>query len=314
MSVLPQGWVGGTTLNPAITSYDTLSVRIQHQLGAPLINLEITDQQMYENITDAIEYFTKWAGYTEEYLIFDSKLYVPGVGLKVDDLINRTHRVTNRVTNVTSVTGVNDYEYDYDLASYRKVVDCFSFDKGEDTGINTLFTLEQAMSQQIYSSYLVAGNAGFDLVTWEVLKGFIDTRDKVLAMKPHFRFDSRNQIFKIIPEPQSTHTYLGVVGCYIEKPIKDVIKERWVQKYVLAQAKITICRAREKYTGTNLFGGGSVNINMLAEGLAEKEKLEQELMNSYSDNSPPAFYIGVLTALLIPAFLCVQNTVQSIIS
>ena len=76
MSVLPQGWVGGTTLNPAITSYDTLSVRIQHQLGAPLINLEITDQQMYENITDAIEYFTKWAGYTEEYLIFDSKFYV----------------------------------------------------------------------------------------------------------------------------------------------------------------------------------------------------------------------------------------------
>ena len=314
MSVLPQGWVGGTTLNPAITSYDTLSVRIQHQLGAPLINLEITDEQMYQNITDAIEYFTKWAGYTEEYMIFDSKLYVPGVGIKVDDLINRTHRVTNRVTNVTSVTGVNDYEYDYDLASYRKVVDCFSFDKGEDTGINTLFTLEQAMSQSIYSSYMVAGNAGFDLVTWEVLKGFIDTRDKVLAMKPHFRFDSRNQILKIIPEPQSMHTYLGVVGCYIEKPIKDVIKERWVQKYVHAQAKITICRAREKYTGTNLFGGGSVNINMLAEGLADKEKLEQELMSSYIDNFPPAFFINGLLALLIPAFLCVQNTLQSIVS
>jgi hypothetical protein len=313
MSVLPQGWVGGTTLNPAITSYDTLSVRIQHQLGAPLINLEITDQQMYENITDAIEYFTKWAGYTEEYMIFDSKLYVPGVGIKVDDLINRTHRVTNRVTNVTSVTGVNDYEYDYDLASYRKVVDCFSFDKGEDTGINTLFTLEQAMSQSIYSSYMVAGNAGFDLVTWEVLKGFIDTRDKVLAMKPHFRFDSRNQILKIIPEPQTMHTYLGVVGCYIEKPIKDVIKERWVQKYVHAQAKITICRAREKYTGTNLFGGGSVNTNMLAEGLAEKEKLEQELMSSYIDNTPPCFFINTLVSLLIPAFLCVQNTLQSIV-
>jgi hypothetical protein len=313
MSVLPQGWVGGTTLNPAITSYDTLSVRIQHQLGAPLINLEITDQQMYENITDAIEYFTKWAGYTEEYLIFDSKLYVPGVGIKVDDLINRTHRVTNRVTNVTSVTGVNDYEYDYDLASYRKVVDCFSFDKGEDTGINTLFTLEQAMANSIYSSYMVGGNMGFDLVTWEVLKGFIDTRDKVLAMKPHFRFDSRNQILKIIPEPQSMHTYLGVVGCYIEKPIKDVIKERWVQKYVHAQAKITICRAREKYTGTNLFGGGSVNTNMLAEGLADKEKLEQELMSSYIDNTPPCFFINTLVSLLIPAFLCVQNTLQSIV-
>ena len=292
MSVLPQGWIGGTTLNPAITSYDTLSVRIQHQLGAPLINLEITDEQIYQNITDAIEYFTKWAGYTEEYMIFDSKLYVPGVGIKVDELINRTHKVTNRITNVTSVTGVNDYEYDYDLASYRKVVDCFSFDKGEDTGINTLFTLEQAMASQVYNSYMVGGGFGFDLVTWEVLKGFIDTRDKVLAMKPHFRFDSRNQIFKIIPEPQSTHTYLGVVGCYIEKPIKDVIKERWVQKYASCLCKITICRTREKFSGTNLFGGGSLNINMLAEGLADKEKLEQELMSSYIDNMPPIFFLN----------------------
>ena len=314
MSVLPQGWRGSTTLNTSITSYDTLSVRIQHQLGAPLINLEVFDEQVYSFIDEAMELFTKWAGYTEEYLIFDSKLYVPGVGIKVDDLINRTHRVTNRVTDVTSVSGVYDYEYDYDLASYRKVVDCFSFDKGEDTGINTLFTLEQAMANQTYSSYMV-GNMGFDLVTWEVLKGFIDTRDKVLAMTPHFRFDSRNQIFKIIPEPQSTHTYLGVVGCYIERPIKELIKEKFVHKFTLCLTRIAIGLVRGKFNGTNLFAGGTVNYtDMLSQGLADKEKLEQELMNSYIDNTPAKFFIGSIVALLIPAFLCVQNTVQSIIS
>jgi hypothetical protein len=292
MSVLPQGWRGSTTLNTSITSYDTLSVRIQHQLGAPLINLEVFDEQVYSFIDEAMELFTKWAGYTEEYMIFDSKLYVPGVGIKVDDLINRTHRVTNRVTDVTSVTGVYDYEYDYDLASYRKVVDCFSFDKGEDTGINTLFTLEQAMSNSIYSSYMV-GNMGFDLVTWEVLKGFIDTRDKVLAMTPHFRFDSRNQILKILPEPQSTHTYLGVVGCYIERPIKELIKEKFIHKYVLALTRVAIALVRGKFNGTNLFAGGSVNFaDMLSQGLADKEKLEQELMNSYIDSTPPRFLIG----------------------
>ena len=313
MSVLPQGWRGSTTLNTSITSYDTLSVRIQHQLGAPLINLEVFDEQVYSFIDEAMELFTKWAGYTEEYMIFDSKLYVPGVGIKVDDLINRTHRVTNRVTDVTSVSGVYDYEYDYDLASYRKVVDCFSFDKGEDTGINTLFTLEQAMSNSIYSSYMV-GNMGFDLVTWEVLKGFIDTRDKVLAMTPHFRFDSRNQIFKIIPEPKSTHTYLGVVGCYIERPIKELIKEKFIHKYTLCLTRIAIGLVRGKFNGTNLFAGGSVNFaDMLSQGLADKEKLEQELMNNYIDSVPARFMIGVLTALLIPAFLCVQNTLQSIV-
>lgn len=287
MPVIPENYQGGTTLNTSVSSYEDLSTRIQYQLGAPLINLEISDEQVYDNITDAIEYFTKWAGYTEEYLIFDSRLYKAGVGIKVDDLLTKT----SEMRDGTGVPGLSA-GYDYDLASYRKVVDCFSFNKGEDTGINTLFTLEQAMAQQIYSSYMI-GNFGFDLITWETLKSFIDTRDKVLAMTPQFRFDSRSQILRIIPEPQPTHTYLGVVGCYAERPIKDLIRERWVQKYTLALCKIAIARVREKFGGTSLFGGGQVQSGtLLAEGLKEKETLEQELMNNYQDSAPPTFFIG----------------------
>lgn len=285
MSVLPEGYGGGTTLNSSVTSYDTLSVRIQHQLGAPLINLEISDEQIYDCISDSIEYFTKWAGYTEEYLVFDSRVYKRGVGIKIDDLFTASFEM--RTSQVTALSA----SFDYDLASKRKVIDVFEFSKGEDTGINTLFTLEQAMAQQIYSSYMI-GNFGFDLITWEVLKGFIDTRNKVLAMTDHVRFDARTQILRLIPEPRDTHTFLGVVGCYVERPIKDLIRERWVQKYALALAKISISRVREKYQGTNLFGGGSVNTNLLAEGLKEKETLEQELMNNYQDSPPPTFFIG----------------------
>ena len=286
MSVLPPGYRGGTTLNPSITSYEELSVRIQHQLGAPLINLEISDEQLYDCITDSIEYFTKWAGYTEEYLVFDSKSYKRGVGLQVDKLINLSPDMYT-----SSVSGLSA-GYDYDLASFRKVIDCFEYSKGESTGINTLFTMEQSMAQQVYSSYMI-GNFGFDLVTWEVLKGFIDTRNKVLAMTPHFRFDNKTQILKVIPEPRDDTSYLGVVGCYIERPIKDLIKERWVWKYSLALAKIEIARTREKFSGTNLFGGGSVNSqSLLAEGTADKEKLETELMSSYADAMPMTFFIG----------------------
>lgn len=285
MSVLPAGYSGGTTYNPAVTSYDTLSVRIQHQLGAPLINLEVSDDQIYTAITDSIEYFTKWAGFTEEYLVFKSQLYKQGVGLKMDDLFTASFEM--RTSYVSSLSA----GFDYDLASQRKVIDVFEFSKGEDTGINTLFTLEQAMSQQIYSSYMI-GNFGFDLITWETLKGFIDTRNKVLAMTDQFRFDPRTQIFRIIPEPRDNHTYMGVVGCYVERPIKDLIRERWVQKYSLALVKIDIARVREKYAGTNMFGGGSVNASLLAEGIKEKETLEQELMNGYQDSSPPTFFIG----------------------
>jgi hypothetical protein len=182
--------------------------------------------------------------------------------------------------------------YDYDLASLRRVVDCFSFNYGESTGINTLFTLEQALSQQIYSSYML-GSFGYDLTTWEVLKQFIDLRTKVLAMTPHFRFDNKTQILRILPEPSPRESYYGVVGCYLERPIKDVISERWVLKYTLALTKIAVANVRGKIKGTALMGGGTVNADdFMQQGIKEKDELEKELATSYIDNTPPMFFLG----------------------
>lgn len=286
MNVLPRYTPGSTNSNSIITSYDALAQRIRRQMGEPLVNVEIANEQIYDNIATAMEYFTKYAGYTEEFLVFDSKLYQKGKGIKVDTLINQTQEMYSSFTPGASAG------YDYDLESYRRVLDCFAFTYGETTGINTLFTLEQSMAQQIYSSYMV-GNFGFDLVSWEILKGFIDTRTKVLAMTPHFRFDSKNQILRIIPEPILDQTYMGVVGCYIERPIKDIINERWIYRYALALSKITVANVRGKYSGTNLFGGGNVNYgDFLNQGIQERDALEIELKTTYEDQTPAQFFIG----------------------
>lgn len=295
MNVLPRYTSGSTNFNSVITSYDALAQRIRRQMGEPLVNVEIANEQIYDNIAQAMEYFTKYAGYTEEFLIFDSRKYVRGIGLDVATLINETPEMYKSQTPNLSAG------YDYDLNSYRRVLDCFSFTYGETTGINTLFTLEQAMAQQIYSSYMV-GNFGFDLVTWEVLKGFIDTRNKVLAMTPHYRFDPKNQMLRIIPEPIPEQTYLGIVGCYLERPVKDLINERWIYRYALALSKITVGNVRGKFSGTNLFGGGSVNYSdFMSQGIQERDALEQELKNTYEDVTGAMFFIGAIMKTLIPA-------------
>ena len=286
MNVLPRYTKGSTNFNSIITSYDALAQRIRRQMGEPLVNVEIANEQIYDCIAQAMEYFTKYAGYTEEFLIFDSTKYVRGVGMDVATLINQTPEMYKSQTPGLSAG------YDYDLNSYRRVLDCFSFSYGETTGINTLFTLEQAMAQQIYSSYMI-GNFGFDLVTWETLKGFIDTRTKVLAMTPHYRFDPKTQILRIIPEPIPEQTYLGIVGCYLERPIKDLINERWIYRYSLALSKIVVGNVRGKFGGTNLFGGGQVNYgDFMSQGVAERDALEQELKNTYEDVTGAMFFIG----------------------
>ena len=285
MNVLPRYTSGSTNFNSIITSYGALAQRIRRQMGEPLVNVEIANEQIYDCIAQAMEFFTKYAGYTEEFLVFDSTKYVRGAGIDVATLINQTSEMSTTTNGLSA-------SFDYDLNSYRRVLDCFAFTYGETTGINTLFTLEQAMAQQIYSSYMV-GNFGFDLVTWESLKGFIDTRTKVLAMTPHFRFDPKNQNLRIIPEPIPDQTYIGIVGCYIERPIKDLINERWIYRYALALCKIIVGNVRGKYGGTNLFGGGAVNYSdFMTQGIQERDALETELKNTYEDVTGAMFFIG----------------------
>jgi hypothetical protein len=184
--------------------------------------------------------------------------------------------------------------YDYDLDDYRRVVDVFSFAEGNNTGVNTLFTIENTIAQQAYFGQLL-GNVGYDLVTWQALKTWLDTRDKLLALTPYLRFDPDKQILKIIPEPsqQSSSPYFGLIGCKMQKPLKFLVNQLWVYRYTLALTKIAIGHVRGKYSGTNLFGGQTVNYqDLMSQGIAEKAALEDEITKDTIDRDPIKFFIG----------------------
>ena len=279
---------GSTHLNPKIVAYSDLIIRVKKLLGWPSINIDLCDENIAEYIDTAMEFYTKFTGYTEEFLVFNTKIYIRGYGIKLDTIFSCTPE-----TRTTETAGASAI-YDYDLKDYRKVIDCHSLEQGEGTGVNTLFTMEQAMAQQTYFSYML-GNAGFDLVTWDILKGWMETRTKVLAQTPYYRFDPRTQIFRILPEPFIGQQYMGVIGCYVEKPIRDLISEMWIIQYTLALTKIAVGQIRGKFGGMVLFGGGVLNANdVLTQGLAEKDKLEQQMFTGQgiSDVYPAKFFMG----------------------
>lgn len=314
-----------TNLQSKIESYDRLGARICRTLGAPLINIEIHADQLNEFISIACEMFTKFAGYTQEYLVFDSRLYEAGKGLRMDVLFSLTkdfnfrakfQNVSNDIKALYNVGRMvvgdpanpylyqvfdqnkpNELEllnsYDYLIDSYRKVTDVLDFEEGSSDGINTLFTIEQSLAQQTYFSYSL-GNYGFDLISWYTLKNWLDTREKVLALRRDVRFDARTQYVQLFPEPRNTHFY-GILTCYVEKPLTDIIKEQWVYQYALALTKIAIGTVRGKYQGTQLFGGGVINAAILEDGKAERTELERKLYESapgFGDAAPPEFFVG----------------------
>lgn len=413
-----------TYLANKITTYQQLADRICYDLGYPLINLEIHGQQLFTNIARAVEMFTKFAGYTEEYLVFNSNLYERGKGLNLEKLLTitpeltsnytseiRTSRATTssvdtlttvsfsagestfiplfnfnlsnitidpseytftatlkdnntqvtkllstatsgaisaeidnteygtifttstRVFNLSTLIDGNDVtigivpltakegtitatrqgtvinnsttsiltsnpivigNFDELTNQYRKVIDLYSFDEASNTSVHNLFTIEQTLAQQTYFSYAM-GNYGFDLISWYILKQWLETRSKMLAIQRTFRFNERTQHVVLFPEPKPGETFYGVFGAYVEKPIRDVIKEPWVFQYALALTKLVIGRVRGKFGNTSLFGGGTLDTSLLQEGKEEKKALEEMLLKGtpgFGDSAPPCFFIG----------------------
>lgn len=355
-AITPISAFQSTNLSSKIDSFSRLGNRISRALGAPMINVEIHHDQLFENISLACELFTKYAGYTEEFLIFDSNLYKDGKGLKLDDLFSITPYFNKTITptqtvyaatstipasyfvNSSTLSGVypdgifinqllttSDYlsvinydssvadtfkpssnsqleyvnSFDYDAMDYRKVVDIYDFEEGSSTGVNTLFTIEQTLAQQTYFSYAM-GNYGFDLISWYVLKNWLEVREKLLALRRHITFDPRTQYMVMYPPPRtpgSGSRFYGIVACHVERPLRDIIKEPWVYQYALALSKIAIGNIRGKYQNVQMFGGGSINFNdLLSQGLEEKKQLEQQLFTGaspgFGDADPPMFFVG----------------------
>lgn len=416
-----------TNLANKIGKIEQLADRICYDLGYPLVNLELHGHQIYTNIARSVEFFSKFAGYTEEFLVFDSDLYTRGKGIHMDKLLTITPELTatysttiqsntvttNTVATVTSVdftaddqdtfvslfnfdasdvvvdpseytftvlldnkntqvtklllvasydsetdtTTVDATEYGtifttsteiFDLSvtntsnivnigivpkgnvagtasgnrnattindtttqlitsyspvignfdeltkQYRKVMDVYSFDEASNTSVHNLFTIEQTLAQQTYFSYAM-GNYGFDLISWYILKQWLETRSKMLSIQRTYKFDERTQHLTMYPQPKTGERFYGVVGVYLERRFSELIKEQWVFQYALALTKITIGRVRGKFGGTQLFGGGTLDTSLLQEGLSEKKELEQMLLTGtpgFGDAAPPQFFVG----------------------
>ena len=355
-----------TNLNSKINCYQELGARILRMLGHPMINVEIHPDQLYDAISMATELFTKYAGYTKEYLVFDSNIYEHNKGIRLDHLFtvaNTQFTLTQKVneppiatpdfnvslrenlyicmsalpyshflgssalSSVVSISGIpmlqvmeqNTYDqfitfdpslssifhlspkepffiqcveqpeaitynniFDYDIMEYRKVIDVVNFEEGSSSSVNTLFSMESIMAQQMFYSGLA--NFGFDLLSWHAVKDWQDTREKVLATKRDIMFDPRTQYLRMMPQPKNSHFY-GILECYIERPLRDIIKEPFILKYATALSKVMWGRILTKISGVQLLGSGTLNGDLvLAEGLADVKELETFLIEGgYGD-------------------------------
>ena len=411
--ITPTDYYMSTDLNSKHTSFEKVATSILNRLGYPAVAVpDVHRDMLYEAISEACEFFSKYAGFVEEYLVIDSRLYEPDRGIRLDKLfsvasVQATHqhgvpqkfinrgpdhrlerprdvyvtkvriptidyyiherefeillkncpdidrellchlkdlsiRFPHGIEELSIITGFlyeflitkrgyskdqfkksknqivteggeeltiyaedetygqwrDDlyYEktYDYDIMDYRKVVDVKNWYEGSSFSITSLFSTEFALAEQAYYSYQFSIR-GFDLTSWASLAFCLDTRKKLLALERDYRFDSYSQYLRFYPQPKPYTHFAGVIQAWVEKPLRDILKERWVFKYALAIVKTMIGNVRGKWGDVQMLGGGVVTGNRIGEeGNREMEKLEELLTtkNGYGDAPPPQFFIG----------------------
>ena len=185
--------------------------------------------------------------------------------------------------------------FDYDIMDYRKVVSVVNYTESGVSSITSLYNFDTSLAQQFFYTNQF-NHRSFGLTTWYALHEWRNTYEKLLATKRGWSFNKDTQYLTLTPQPRMGERFFGIVECWVERPLKDVLKEPWVFDYALALVKEMLGRVRSKWgDSVSMLGGGSLSGNALAqEGVTKQKELLDELIKNqaYGAMSKPRFFIG----------------------
>lgn len=207
----------------------------------------------------------------------------------------------------TSIPPNNLFD-DNSLGCPRKIVDVFSVQPtggnknrsyGMGSGHNVLFNFNYDISNNSLGYGL--SNRGYDLVGWEMLNQFLETSDTLFGNNPQtgYTFNPKTQKLRVIGSSStknyccdSTQKCCYVLGVKLEASIEQMLGEIWVQDYALALTKIMQGNALSKFSGAVVLDGITINTSdILAQGLEEKQKLEEDLIKNKTESTQGSAFL-----------------------
>lgn len=249
-----------------IQTRDQLKDYILRRLGSPVINIELTDEQMDDAINDTLDNFLPraYSGVEERYLFLP---FTPGV---------------------------HDYILDYSIEAVLEVVD-FESDLFVSGSTSDLFGMNQLIAQQIFNQ---GGINKIDILTYEMTNEFMSTINVLFSKKITFDYNCISKKLHLFADPHSTGSKIVHVYRRVE-PIVDnaglestnVYDVRWIKRMAVEKARYQWGWNLTKYMGSVLPNGMQLNGEAIkATAEAEIEKLMTELHEEWE--LPADFFVG----------------------
>jgi hypothetical protein len=187
----------------------------------------------------------------------------------------------------------NEYFMPAEVMDVRQI---FRRSIGSRSGGGQGGTLFEPFNLAYSNTYLLTATNMGGLATYYAFASYQKQVGKMFGSEINFLYNRTNKKLTIMQRPRSEEEVL--IWIYNKRPdfnlLQDNFASQWLRDYSLATCKIMLGEAREKFAQiASPQGGTSLNGTALkAEGKAEIEVLEQDLINYKDGGTPLTFVIG----------------------
>jgi len=268
------------------TTRETLKQYCLRNLGKPVIEINISDDQAEDRIDEAVQFFSQYHydGIRRTYLKY--KL-TSADKTRLAAINPSTETATDSVSGNTT-TWYEDNNYLVVPQTVISVINIFPFsDKGN---LNLFDVRYQLRLNDLYDF------SSTSIINYDLVLRHLDFLDHVLVGEKPIRFnqhDNRLYIDMDWTNDLTTDEYI-VIECYRKldpATYSDVWNDIFLKRYVTALFKKQWGANLSKFNGVAMVGGVTLNGQQIfSEAIQDIDKLEQEIRSTYELN--PAMMIG----------------------
>lgn len=235
------------------TTREELKQYCLRQLGKPVIDINVDDAQLEDRIDDALEYF-------RDYHFDGSEKTFLKVQITATDITNEYVTIDEDILGVVNV-----------------------FDIGDSVSTNNIFNLQYQLT--LHDVFQLRNAAS--LTSYMMVKQHVALMQEMLVGKVPLRYNRHtDRVYLDMNWSKVTAGNYLIIEAYREidpDTYPDLWADRWLSLYVTQLFKKQWGQNLKKFDGIQLPGGVTFTGQQLYdEAVAEIEKMETEMLNSFS--------------------------------
>ena len=283
----------------AINSRQDLIDYAKRQLGAPVLEINVADEQIEDNLDDTITFYQDrhFDGVEKMYLKHKiTKDFTDTVQASGQDGAETSLGITTTTSSSVNITGIGATTFGFEeTQNFIQIPDAV-------IGIEKVFKIDsRAIASNMFNlTYQLFLNeiyhfSSMELLQYTMTKRYLEDIDFILHPDKQIRFNRRQNRLYIDSDYSSMKEddYL-IIECYRVLNPNDypkVYNDRWVKNYFTAKLKKQWGQNLIKFQGVKLPGGVELNGRAIYDdGIAEMQAIEDKMSTEFE--LPPLDFIG----------------------